>query len=829
MWPEWNETILQIAAGSSIRVIAVAAIVAVTLVLLRVRSGSVRHAAWTAVLAAMILMPVLPDVVPRLAIPAPMASRPQTPAVAAAPFTVTPVLPFESDNRAAAMPVPVASTTTTPVMPLAEPRPRPGPPNPGWPAMALGAWALGGLLLASRIGVGWRLMRRVLATGRPIEVNAMGPHESVAAGGFGRSPVGVAILESPRVATPLTVGILSPRIILPAPWRSWPDEKLQAVLAHELAHVRRHDPLVAFLAHLNRCLFWFHPLAWWLERRLATAAEDACDEAAARSLGEPRKYAEVLVEMAEAVGRAGRRFSWQGMGVDGTGLLGQRIDRALSGDLFREVSMTRKTIVAITCAAAILIVAACRQQAPPPAPLEPDPQLTEQWARQKAASEFYKAALAMTAQQAANLEAVFQKDPENQDARQRLQIFYRFSGQKTIGWNETVAARRRHILWLIEHHPADYAIDGWGTIYPAHDPTGYAQARKLWIAQTTKPDVSVAVLSNAAYFFETTDKPLAEQLLLRAQAMDPGGPRPRIKGDVYYPPWTARLGSLYARAIVGETDPMQHATSIAEAQSPFAQEARKKLADTRDPTVLMAAGGELVQDLSRPDARMDFSAAALGRSCLARAAQLDRQAINVRALLVRQGMYDRSRALYEKLKGVPREKQAEIVLALPDADRMAVEPERAESEYMSAEFFEYTKHDPAAARIAWEQTRKYAEDLLSLAARMPKDPNRGSAYFAAHVTLGALALHDNDTAAALKHMEAAGQAPASEALQYGSDMLWAPLAVGMLKRGERESVAWFLDRYARLNGTQRDQLSKAAAQIRAGKMPSFYQYATTPH
>jgi hypothetical protein len=53
-------------------------------------------------------------------------------------------------------------------------------------------------------------------------------------------------------------------------------------------------------------------------------------------------------------------------------------------------------------------------------------------------------------------------------------------------------------------------------------------------------------------------------------------------------------------------------------------------------------------------------------------------------------------------------------------------------------------------------------------------------------------------------------------------------AVGMLKRGERESVARFLDRYARINLTQRDRLTASAAAIRAGRMPDFYQYQVTP-
>jgi hypothetical protein len=62
-------------------------------------------------------------------------------------------------------------------------------------------------------------------------------------------------------------------------------------------------------------------------------------------------------------------------------------------------------------------------------------------------------------------------------------------------------------------------------------------------------------------------------------------------------------------------------------------------------------------------------------------------------------MNDRTRALSERFKGVPREKQAAIVSALPDAERIAILPSRADMEYWWAEYLEYTRHDQAAARV----------------------------------------------------------------------------------------------------------------------------------
>jgi hypothetical protein len=150
-------------------------------------------------------------------------------------------------------------------------------------------------------------------------------------------------------------------------------------------------------------------------------------------------------------------------------------------------------------------------------------------------------------------------------------------------------------------------------------------------------------------------------------------------------------------------------------------------------------------------------------------------------------------------------------------------------QYTGAEYEQYTRHDAAAAKTAWALTKTYADDMLKLADKLPNDPHRGTAFFAAHVTLGALALHDNDLTSALRHMETAGSAPASDELRYGFNSLWSSLATGMLKRGERESVARFLERYAALNESGREQLLSSAAQIRGGRMPSFYQYQTVAH
>ena len=111
----------------------------------------------------------------------------------------------------------------------------------------------------------------------------------------------------PLIRVPVALGVIRPRILLPSDWNAWSAEKLQAVIAHEQTHIQRADGAVIFLAELNRCLYWFHPVAWWLRSQLGQLAETACDDAAIDCTGDRATYARHLLEVASAVSdRRGR-------------------------------------------------------------------------------------------------------------------------------------------------------------------------------------------------------------------------------------------------------------------------------------------------------------------------------------------------------------------------------------------------------------------------------------------------------------------------------------------------------------------------------------------
>ena len=73
--------------------------------------------------------------------------------------------------------------------------------------------------------------------------------------------------------------------------------QLEAILAHELAHIRRHDYLVNLLQTLVETLLFYHPAVWWLSRRIRVERENCCDDLAVSLCGDPYTYAQALADL----------------------------------------------------------------------------------------------------------------------------------------------------------------------------------------------------------------------------------------------------------------------------------------------------------------------------------------------------------------------------------------------------------------------------------------------------------------------------------------------------------------------------------------------------
>jgi TonB family protein len=113
-----------------------------------------------------------------------------------------------------------------------------------------------------------------------------------------RTGVRVTVLLSPAIHSPVTFGFRSPVIILPLSFINLSESCKQAVLCHELMHVRRYDWIVILAEEIIRSMFWFHPAVWWLLNRIRLSREQAVDHEVVQLIGNKEPYLNSLLEFA---------------------------------------------------------------------------------------------------------------------------------------------------------------------------------------------------------------------------------------------------------------------------------------------------------------------------------------------------------------------------------------------------------------------------------------------------------------------------------------------------------------------------------------------------
>lgn len=158
-------------------------------------------------------------------------------------------------------------------------------------------WSVGVLALSLRLLGGWMLTRRLTRQA----VTAVEPSVTAAARIVSdrlRLRRAVSILESRAVVVPTLIGWLEPVVLLPAvALTGLSPAQLQAILAHELAHVRRHDYLINLLQSIVETLLFYHPATWWVSAQVRTEREHCCDDLAVEACGDRLVYVSALAEL----------------------------------------------------------------------------------------------------------------------------------------------------------------------------------------------------------------------------------------------------------------------------------------------------------------------------------------------------------------------------------------------------------------------------------------------------------------------------------------------------------------------------------------------------
>jgi beta-lactamase regulating signal transducer with metallopeptidase domain/tetratricopeptide (TPR) repeat protein len=162
--------------------------------------------------------------------------------------------------------------------------------RPGLSSLLLWAWIAGTLAVTARLAVGWLRLRRI-ARGAEVVRDAEWIEERDAAAmrlALGRA---VELKESTSVPAAVTAGVWRPLLLLGHAARQWAVERRRVVFLHELAHVKRLDWASVVIAELAVAVYWFHPLSWWLSRRVRRDAERASDDLVLAAGVKPSVYA----------------------------------------------------------------------------------------------------------------------------------------------------------------------------------------------------------------------------------------------------------------------------------------------------------------------------------------------------------------------------------------------------------------------------------------------------------------------------------------------------------------------------------------------------------
>jgi hypothetical protein len=167
-----------------------------------------------------------------------------------------------------------------------------------WMPWATAVWLLGVSLLSMRPILGWLHIRRLQRHGWSPLSDSMGREAERLAGRLGVTRA-VQFVQSTLVEVPTVVGFLRPFVLLPASAVTGLSvAQIEMILAHELAHIRRHDYLVNLMQTVLEALLFFHPAMWWVSRQVRKERENCCDDIAVAVSGDREHYVQALPRLA---------------------------------------------------------------------------------------------------------------------------------------------------------------------------------------------------------------------------------------------------------------------------------------------------------------------------------------------------------------------------------------------------------------------------------------------------------------------------------------------------------------------------------------------------
>jgi bla regulator protein blaR1 len=221
--------------------------------------------------------------------------------------------------------------------------------QPDWMPWLVLVWAFGVLLFASRAAWQWHTLRMICARARPLD-RLWQQRMRTLADRFGMRRT-IAVLESTEIGAPSLIGWLKPVVLLPAGLcLRLPVAQLELVLAHEIAHLRRHDHLINLLQVIVETALFYHPAVHWISRKLREDREQCCDDLVAEVCHARLDYARALLAVAE------ERSSLPRLAIAaGGGQLLARIERIVGTDRQRPRPLNERVMLGLGAALTVLL------------------------------------------------------------------------------------------------------------------------------------------------------------------------------------------------------------------------------------------------------------------------------------------------------------------------------------------------------------------------------------------------------------------------------------------------------------------------------------------
>ncbi|KAA6441406.1 M48 family metalloprotease [Dyadobacter flavalbus] len=160
-------------------------------------------------------------------------------------------------------------------------------------------WLIGAGILLLRFAGGWIFTERLRSQANIIMDKEWRARFGIITAKMNISQI-IEFKESARILTPMVIGAFNPVVLIPIGLLTgFSTAQVEAILAHELAHIRRNDYLINLMQSFVEVIFFFHPAIWWLSDRIRMEREHCCDDIALRVCGDKMSLAHALVKVAE--------------------------------------------------------------------------------------------------------------------------------------------------------------------------------------------------------------------------------------------------------------------------------------------------------------------------------------------------------------------------------------------------------------------------------------------------------------------------------------------------------------------------------------------------